>query len=102
MKYKCNFPYCGYETNNKSKIDFHHIVPKEIGGHNGPTISLCKNHHAMIYHPLVKFGQHSIKCDESLIIHQTYKSSEGIAIHYENMEGEQFYWLPDSGIKDLI
>lgn len=30
MKYHCNFPNCKYETDDRSLIEFHHIIPKEL------------------------------------------------------------------------
>lgn len=93
--HKCYFPGCEYETNSRSKIDMHHIIPREIKN-TKVTVPLCKTHHAMIYIPEATAGQHSIKADGSLIIKGKYKSTNGESIHYESIDGKGFYWFPDS------
>ena len=92
--YKCHFPHCKYETVNKSKIDLHHIIPREIDPKSRITIPLCKTHHAYIFVPESKFGQHSIKVDDSLQVLCTYKSNVGLAVHYSDMNGKKFYYIP--------
>ena len=94
--FKCNFPGCKYETNHRSKIDYHHINPKEIDSSpsNKITIPLCKTHHSLIFHPGVKYGMHSINTENSLKILGLFKSTDGNAILYENYEGKQFFYLP--------
>lgn len=90
IKYECWWPGCEYCTNSRSKIDFHHVTPKEINPHknNKVTIPLCKTHHAMIYHPEAKTGQHSIKCDDSLKITMVTTSTNGKVVLYEDMNGK--------------
>jgi len=95
--HKCHFPDCEYETDERSKIDYHHVIPRELNKRSKVTIPLCKTHHAMIYVPQSKSGQHSIKTEGSLIIHNTYTSTQGNSIHYESMDGDKFYWFPDTG-----
>lgn len=87
--YKCWWPECTYCTDSRSKIDFHHVTPKEINPHknNKVTIPLCKTHHALIYHPATNSGQHSIKTDESLSIQMVTNSTAGKVIIYEDMSG---------------
>lgn len=89
-KYECWWPGCDYCTNSRSKIDLHHVTPKEVNPHktNKVTIPLCKTHHAMIYHPDATAGQHSIKCDESLIIIGVPDTTIGKAVMYETVSGE--------------
>ena len=84
-KFECWFPNCTYSTSSRSKIDFHHVVPREIdpSPRNKGTIPLCKTHHALIYVPEVMHGQHSIKVDDSLIIKGVFESTNGKAIEYE-------------------
>lgn len=94
MIYKCSFPGCEYETESRSKIDFHHITPRELDPSTKQTIPLCKTHHALIYVPESKVGQHSIKSNDSLIIRGRFKSTIGDSILYENINGEKFYWFP--------
>lgn len=94
--FKCEFPNCNYITESRSKIDFHHVTPKELDKKSKVTICLCKNHHALIFHPDVKHGQHSIKTDESLIVLGTFTSTIGKSIHYKNMKDEKFYYFPST------
>jgi len=70
MKYKCQFPDCNYETNIKSQINFHHIIPKELNGCDKSfnIISLCPNHHTKIFIPESKHGNHTMKGSDSIII----------------------------------
>jgi len=94
--FKCYFPDCEYTTQSRSKIDMHHIIPREIDPRTKLTVPLCKTHHAMIYIEKATAGQHSIKCPDSLIIKGKFKSTDGDSILYENMEGKSFYWFPNS------
>lgn len=94
MKYYCSFPNCSYETDSRSKIDFHHITPKEIDPNSKVLLSLCKTHHSLIYHPLAKHGQHSILTENCLEILGKYKSTIGESIHYKKPDGTKFFWFP--------
>ena len=97
-KFKCYFPGCNYETDSRSKIDFHHIIPQEIKK-SKVTIPLCKTHHALIYVPEATAGQHSINTSDSLIVKGKYKSTDikaGDAILYEDINGNSFYWYPET------
>jgi hypothetical protein len=96
-KYTCWFPNCNYETNDRSKIDYHHVVPREINPKSKITIPLCKNHHALIYIPDSKAGQHSIQSIDSLEIKGIFESTIGKTIHYKNIEGNEFYFFPRTG-----
>lgn len=93
--YKCHFPNCDYQTELKSKIDLHHVVPKELNPKSRITIELCKTHHSYIYVPNSKYGQHSIKTDLSLEILGIYNSTDGKGIHYKDAKGKQFYYFPN-------
>lgn len=95
--YKCSFPGCNYTTNSRSKIDYHHVIPREIDPNSKITIPLCKTHHALIYVPESKSGQHSIKTDESLVILGQFQSTMGNSIHFESATGNRFYYFPDTG-----
>ena len=96
MEHRCQFPGCTYTTSSRSKIDHHHIIPREIDPKSKRTIPLCKTHHAMIYIPESKDGQHAIKCDESIIIHGEYQSTMGKSYLMENMTGDKFYYFPET------
>ncbi len=103
-KYKCWWPECTYETTSRSKIDFHHVTPKEINPHpsNKCTIPLCKTHHALIFHPDAKTGQHSIHTSDSLIINTVCESTNGKVVLYETLEGENITYFTRTGdtVKD--
>jgi hypothetical protein len=96
MKYTCWFPECTYCTKERSKIDYHHVIPKEIDK-TKVTIPLCKNHHSLIYIPESGHGQHSIKTPDSLIIKSVLASSMGKSVLYERTDGSQFYYFPSNG-----
>ena len=98
--YKCSFPGCDYTTESRSKIDYHHVTPREIDPKSKITLPLCKTHHALIYVPESKCGQHSIKSESSLIILGQFKSTMGNSIHFESVDsGNKFYYFPDTGDK---
>lgn len=92
MIYECYFPNCVFTTEYKSKLDRHHIIPKEIS-YSKHTIQLCKNHHALIYVPESKAGQHSINTPESIQIIKMYKSTDGDVLHYKDYNGKEFYYF---------
>jgi hypothetical protein len=94
--FECWFPNCNYCTTSRSKIDFHHVTPREVdpSPRNKVTIPLCKTHHALIYCPEATSGQHAIKADGSLIIKGVYDSTSGKAVHFESMDGNSFYYIP--------
>jgi len=93
--YKCRFPSCFYES-VRAKIDRHHITPREIDPNTKATIYLCKNHHALIFHPEAKYGQHSINTSESIQILNIFKSTGGEALHYQDFKGKKFYYFFES------
>ncbi len=91
--YICHFPGCEYCTETRSKIELHHIVPKELWPrlNQKVTLSFCPTHHRLIFHPECKSGPHSTKSDASLIIKGIFKSSTGYAVEYEDMNGNDFF-----------
>lgn len=97
LKYKCWFPGCQYETNERSKIDFHHIVPRELNPLSKVTIPLCKTCHALIYVPDSKSGQHSINTERSLKVLSIYNSTCGKSVHYESYDGKRMFYFPTDG-----
>jgi len=92
MLYECNFPGCLFTTEHRSTLDYHHIIPREIL-RTKATISLCKNHHALIYVPESNAGQHSINTPESIQIIKIYKSTDGNVLHYKDYNGKEFYYF---------
>ena len=94
IEYKCHWPNCQYHTDERSLIEFHHIVPKELWPrlNKHVTLSYCPTHHRMIYHPESTKGHHSIKTDTKLIIKGIYPAAPGgYAVEYQNMKGMIFY-----------
>ncbi len=85
--------FCNYETKSRSKINWHHIVPKELGGSNKVfnRIYVCPTCHNLIYVPESKTGTHSIKTEQSIILLGWFSSTDGKFIRYLDIDGnEQF------------
>ena len=82
MTYRCIFPNCQYETDDRSLIEFHHIHPKELGVrlNREVTIPLCPTHHKMIYHPGATAGQHAERHEGSLSVVQVATTTTGKAV----------------------
>ena len=91
MKYRCVFPNCRYETDDRSLIEFHHIHPKELGVtlNRDVTIPLCPTHHKMIYHPGATSGQHSVQHDGSLSVVQVTNTTTGKAVIFKDVAGHE-------------
>ena len=89
MRYKCQF--CKYQTNTRSRIHVHHIIPREAGGSNkeGNLVYLCPTHHSMIYSEYSKSGIHSIKDEESIQITRWYFSTAGWVLGYIDKNGQE-------------
>jgi len=89
MRYKCQFPKCSYTTNDRTKIDYHHIVPRELKGQNDDwnRIWLCPNCHRKIYIPESNKGIHSKKSRESVVLLNIYNSTSGKVLEYVDEEG---------------
>lgn len=88
--YNCQFPDCKYQTENRSQIVDHHIIPRELGGSNKKNnlIFLCPNHHTKIYIPEATNGIHAIKGDDSIILKGWLNSTGGKVLEYTNGEDE--------------
>lgn len=85
--YICHWPNCKFTTENRNEIEYHHIVPKELGErlNSNVVLSYCPTHHRLIYHPECKHGHHSINGDNKLQILGIYPTShQGHAIEYKN------------------
>ncbi len=93
----CKFPNCDFETNIKSKIQNHHIKPKEVdpSKSNKVTIELCPTCHSQVFHPEAKHGQHSIKAENSIHIYGVLKSTIGESVHYlDYSDNKEKYYYP--------
>ena len=95
LKYTCHWPGCQYTTDNRDEIEYHHIIPKELGNrlNSNVVLSFCPTHHRLIWHPECNYGHHSINGLNKLQIHHIYPTSEHdvYAIEYENYSGYVFY-----------
>ena len=60
-RFRCEFPDCKFETNDRQQIEYHHIIPVSQGGSNKRynRIWLCRNHHSCIYIPNMQAGIHA-------------------------------------------
>lgn len=89
MTFRCVFPNCDYETDDRSLIEFHHIHPKELGVklNRDVTIPLCPTHHKMIYHPGATAGQHAENRPGSLEVVQVATTTAGKAVVFRDIAG---------------
>jgi hypothetical protein len=83
--YYCQFPGCDYSCVDKSQINFHHIIPRSMGGSNKKSnlLTLCPTCHTKIYVPNMKYGTHSIQNDNAIIINRKMLSTGGICYEYK-------------------
>jgi len=93
MLYNCLFPNCKFSTTSRNLIDAHHLIPKELNSKSKLTLYFCKTHHAFIYHPEAKYGQHAIKTAESIEILNFFNSTEGRVLHYKDSNVKVFYYF---------
>ena len=70
MRFKCEIPDCDYETDHRSYVANHHIIPVELGGSDKSWNRLfcCPNHHCRIYIPDATKGIHTIETEDSITI----------------------------------
>jgi hypothetical protein len=92
--YCCSFPNCDFTTEKRREIDYHHIVPRELGGNNkrNNRMWVCANHHRLIYVPDSKNGHHSIKSKNSIMVKGFLQSTMGTVLHYINCNDNQEYF----------
>lgn len=91
MKYRCLFPDCTYETNNRALMEFHHVNPKELKVklNKDLEIPFCPNHHKLIFHPETKAGQHSRQYENSLSVVQVTNTTTGQAVIFKDIQGRE-------------
>lgn len=89
--YICHYPGCQYTTTSRNKIEFHHIIPRELWPRLNQNVILtfCPTHHRLIYHPECKSGPHSIKADDSLIIDGIYRTTKGYSVIFHDIYGHE-------------
>ena len=93
MRYKCQFPECDYETDIRSQIHIHHIVPRELGGCDSDynLVQLCPNHHTKIYIPEAKQGCHTMRGPDSIILLRKFNNNR--ILQYIDSDNELKYKL---------
>jgi predicted restriction endonuclease len=93
-EYKCQFPFCVYATDNRSKIHKHHIKPREMGGDNKDNnlILLCANCHNKIFISGASKGQHYIKDVNGIEILKRYKSTNGVVLYFRKLKDDKLYF----------
>lgn len=90
--YKCQMPGCDYICDDKSQINFHHIVPRELGGSNKESnmLELCPNcHDGRVFIPEAKSGLHSIRHNNSVILIGKLLSTVGYVISYRDINDDE-------------
>lgn len=92
LKYKCCFPGCDYETDNRSLIEFHHTNLRELKRRMGKdvTIPLCPTHHKMIYHPEATSGQHAERTPDSMEVVMVTSTTHGKAVIFKDNSGKEY------------
>lgn len=91
LKYKCCFPGCHYETDNRSLIEFHHTHLRESKRRLGKevTIPLCPTHHKLVYHPDATAGQHAERTPESMEVVMVTNTTHGKAVIFKDFDGNE-------------
>lgn len=96
-RYSCEYPGCTFETGDRSLVDKHHIIPRgEKGSSNLPRniLTLCPNHHRLIFVPSAKRGQHAIQQEGSIVIISKLLSNKGSVLEYLRCsDGKSFYFF---------
>jgi len=89
-RYQCQFPNCTYTTENRNKIDSHHIVPVEQSGSNDSwnRIWLCPNCHRKIFIPTAKSGMHSKRSKNSVELINKIYSTAGYLLEYKDVDNQ--------------
>jgi len=79
--YHCEL--CNYETDDRDRINLHHIKPKNLNGCDNKynLIYLCPNCHSKVYIFNSK-GTHGIKGSNPIIINGKLLSSGGMIVDY--------------------
>ncbi len=100
MKYRCVYPNCTYETDERSLIEFHHVNPRELKKklNKDLEIALCPTHHKMIFHPESNAGQHSVMHPDSLSVVQVTNTTTGQAVIFKDMQGREITVCIDTRI----
>lgn len=95
MKYQCEFPKCGYITENRTQIHEHHIIPRELNGSDKKSNKLfvCPNCHNKIFIPDSNSGIHSFNNANSIIINHKLDSTSGPVLEYVEHDETKYWFL---------
>jgi hypothetical protein len=87
-------PNCDYETDTRSQICIHHIIPRELNGTDDKynKIICCPNCHSKIFIENATAGIHSVKADNSIILMRWVQSTSGKLLEYKTMDNEIQYY----------
>ncbi len=86
--YHCQMPECDYICEDSSQINFHHIVPRSMGGSDKKVnlIELCPNCHSKVYVEGMKSGTHAVKTQNSIILLGKLLSTGGVVLEYRHVD----------------
>lgn len=98
MRYCCHFPSCTYETDVKSYIHLHHIVPRELGGTNLKynRFYVCPNHHQMLYVKEATSGMHTVFAPGCIMVIGWKSAGDRMFLNYVDHLGIEKYYDPVS------
>lgn len=92
--YHCQMPECDYMCENISQINFHHIVPRSMGGSDKKfnLIELCPNCHSKVYVEGMTYGIHAIKSENSVILIGKLLSTGGYVLEYKHINDNESHY----------
>jgi hypothetical protein len=95
----CQFPLCGYQAQDTSELDVHHILSLKDGGTNAKynLLVLCPSCHRRIYAPTATHGLHTIKRENSILVRRKIPTSSGEGLLYQRMDGKDRVWIQKTG-----
>ena len=81
---------CGYETDERSHVNVHHIVPKSMGGEDSShnTVVLCPNCHARVYVDGCVHCMHSVRGGDSIVI-GCWRNG-GLLLEWKRVDSDEF------------
>ncbi len=89
--YHCDFPGCDYETELRSQIVDHHIIPRSKGGSDKDSnlFRCCPSHHSHIFIPGMEHGIHSKYSEYSIVIDNMLLSTGGYVLEYHYVNTDE-------------
>lgn len=95
MMFKCEFPNCGFQSEDRFLYESHHIIPVSMNGENSQRnrILVCRTCHAKIFVPGIEKGIHSTNSPEKIIIlGWRLGTGKQKILHYKNYNGEECFY----------